>query len=371
MAGESCELCRLHPDQWLLGFTNPDPAREAAREALLASGNGYQMTRGAAPETDADAIHYPATYVAGVYNRLVSRFAGRSQTDESLVRMPNWLPITFRHPDGPWFPGDSFRITHQHQVLDLRRGIHRRALTFRDHAGRDTHVYQEWFTSMARPHLSCMRTVVTALNWSGPLQIRSLIDGRVDNGNVAEYAALASQHLTGLESGHYGDQCWLAVQTTQSQVRIALAARVSVPADAGYDGGRRPVTGPGYVGHELDLTVRRATPLVTDKIVSLYTSRDPATTGVESPRVQPGVPRTLAPLSLQPRRGLGGGPAQRREPGDDHPERRSPRGVRRRPHLRTRGRPASVTTDYATVTGRTPPATTVESSRGHRGRRAG
>ncbi|NES12813.1 glycoside hydrolase family 65 protein [Micromonospora sp. PPF5-17] len=243
---------------------------------MLALGNGYQMTRGAAPETVAGAVHYPATYVAGVYNRLVSHFAGRSQVDESLVRMPNWLPITFRHPDGPWFPDESFQIRHQHVALDLRRGLHRRDVSVRDTRGRRTRVRQERFVSMAHPHLSCLHTVITALNWSGPLQIRSLVDGRVSNSNVAEYAALARHHLTGIETGQGESHCWLTANTTQSQVRIALASRTSLAGDAEPASGRRPVTGTDHVGHELDLAMVCGTPVALDKTVSLYTSRDPA-----------------------------------------------------------------------------------------------
>ena len=41
------------------------PAQERLREALCTVGNGYLATRGAAPESVADGVHYPGTYVAG------------------------------------------------------------------------------------------------------------------------------------------------------------------------------------------------------------------------------------------------------------------------------------------------------------------
>jgi trehalose/maltose hydrolase-like predicted phosphorylase len=46
-------------------------------------------------------MHYPGTYLAGGYNRLVSEVAGRKVENEDLVNMPNWLPLTFRIDDGP------------------------------------------------------------------------------------------------------------------------------------------------------------------------------------------------------------------------------------------------------------------------------
>ena len=36
-------------------------------EALSALGNGYFVTRGAAPDASADGVHYPGTYLAGGY----------------------------------------------------------------------------------------------------------------------------------------------------------------------------------------------------------------------------------------------------------------------------------------------------------------
>ena len=81
---------------WVLAYDGFDPPDEGLREALCTLGNGYLATRGAAPEAAADAVHYPGTYVAGCYNRLVSRVAGREVENEDLVNVPNWLSLTFR-----------------------------------------------------------------------------------------------------------------------------------------------------------------------------------------------------------------------------------------------------------------------------------
>lgn len=47
-------------------------------------------------------MHYPGTYVAGVYNRLRDTVDGREVANESLVNLPNWLPLTVRIGAGPW-----------------------------------------------------------------------------------------------------------------------------------------------------------------------------------------------------------------------------------------------------------------------------
>ena len=43
---------------WTLHYENVAPRHEGPREALCALGNGYFATRGAAPESHADGVHY-------------------------------------------------------------------------------------------------------------------------------------------------------------------------------------------------------------------------------------------------------------------------------------------------------------------------
>ena len=73
---------------WTLAYDGYDPPGERLREALCTLGNGYFATRGAAPESAADAVHYPGTYVAGCYNRLVSQVAGREVENETWSMCP-------------------------------------------------------------------------------------------------------------------------------------------------------------------------------------------------------------------------------------------------------------------------------------------
>ena len=105
---------------WVLAYDGFDPPTEGLREALCTLGNGYFATRGAAPEAAADAVHYPGTYVAGCYNRLVSRVAGREVENEDLVNFPNWLALTFRVADEDWFDARAAKLLSYRQELDIR-----------------------------------------------------------------------------------------------------------------------------------------------------------------------------------------------------------------------------------------------------------
>mgnify|MGYP003775614433 CR=1 FL=1 len=99
-------------DQWRLVYDGYDPGQEGLREALCTLGNGHFATRGAAPDCSANEIHYPGTYLAGGYNRLTTKIAGREVENEDLVNMPNWLPLTLRIDDGDWFRLDDLSLIH-------------------------------------------------------------------------------------------------------------------------------------------------------------------------------------------------------------------------------------------------------------------
>ena len=77
---------------WLLRYGGFDPASEGLREALCALGNGRFVTRGSAPEARADDVHYPGTYAAGVFNRLVDEKVGAADREREH-RQPARLAV--------------------------------------------------------------------------------------------------------------------------------------------------------------------------------------------------------------------------------------------------------------------------------------
>ncbi|MEO3827648.1 glycosyl hydrolase family 65 protein [Actinomadura sp. B10D3] len=137
--------------RWILAYDGYDPAAEGLREALCTLGNGYFATRGAAPESSADDVHYPGTYIAGCYNRLTAEIDGRRLDNADLVNMPNWLP--------PDVPGRRRRVVRPGQRPQggpaallppgtrLRRGVLTRLVRVRDQAGRTFRVAQRRMVS--------------------------------------------------------------------------------------------------------------------------------------------------------------------------------------------------------------------------------
>ena len=121
------EIRRRHterpPSVWTLVYDGFDPARQGLREALCCAGQRLlrhprRAARGRRPTTS----NYPGTYVAGLYNRLVSEVAGREVENEDLVNVPNWLPLRFRIAGGPWFDVAAAGVEEHRLELDMRHG---------------------------------------------------------------------------------------------------------------------------------------------------------------------------------------------------------------------------------------------------------
>ena len=264
---------------WVLAYTGYEPAQEGTREALCTLGNGYWATRGAAPEGSADAVHYPGTYLAGVYNRLRTDMGGRTVEDEHLVNAPNWLPVSFRTPGDRWFTLDDYPLLDYRQELDLRRGLLTRVVRFRDCDGATTRVTWRRLVSQANPHLAAVETTFEAEDWSGDLIVRVALDGRVANRNVTEYRLLSDRHLLPHGAAEYGpDTAGLDMITSQSGVRIAMVARTCAYRDGALLAVPRHwySEGPAHAGQELVLRLDRRRAVTVEKIVAAFTSRDRA-----------------------------------------------------------------------------------------------
>ncbi|QYX81835.1 glycoside hydrolase family 65 protein [Streptomyces akebiae] len=264
--------------EWLWEYEGYDPAAERLREALCTLGNGYFATRGAVPESRAGLVHYPATYAAGVYNHLESTVAGRRVVNEDLVNLPNWLLLRFRLRSadgavGPWFSPDARQLLDYRHTLDLRRATLTRTFRYRDDEAGMLSVEQNRLQDMADPHRAALRTVFTAEEWSGEIEVESVLDGDVTNNNVHRYRSLNRNHLAQVRTGEAGtDTTWLRCRTSSSDITISMAARTVVMGQLPTSSELRPSRHRAV--HRLVLPVAPGRPAVVDKTVALHTSRD-------------------------------------------------------------------------------------------------
>ncbi|MEN8211323.1 MAG: beta-phosphoglucomutase family hydrolase [Thermodesulfobacteriota bacterium] len=261
-------------DQIYIGF---DPEDEGRREAMCALGNGYFVTRGAAPEAKADDVHYPGTYLAGGYNRLKTKIAGRIVENEDLVNIPNWLCFNFRIPGEDWFQLKDVKVIFYRQSLIIKKGILNRTIRFRDKKNRETRICQHSFVHGDQMHRAALKTIITPLNWEGDIEICSALDGRVSNQGVERYRALSKHHFDLVESRHIDEKSMiLKMRTNQSCIDIAMGARTNIFLKNNLAAVKSlPADKPGgYVAKNFVVNVSKKDDLTVEKLVCIYTSRD-------------------------------------------------------------------------------------------------
>ncbi|MEU6849422.1 glycoside hydrolase family 65 protein [Actinacidiphila alni] len=286
---------------WRWEYHRYDPKAERLVESLCTLGNGRFATRGSAPETVTDGIHYPGTYLAGCYDRLTSTVAGRKTSNEDMVRLPDWTALRYRClPDdaepGDWLTPDHPSMRHCHVSLDLHSGTLTRRMLFHDAEGRRLGVVHTRIVHMGDPHLAAQRTVLRAYGWRGRVEIESVLDGTIANAGVDRYRALAGRHLVEHRAGAEADgTAWLSCTTATSRLRVGLAVRTSV----------RPLTAVRSactnttVRQTFVLPISRAEPVAIVKSAALFSSLDrpwgdPAPRSVEHAQYAPDFDSLLA-----------------------------------------------------------------------------
>ncbi|MFW5654323.1 MAG: glycoside hydrolase family 65 protein [Roseicyclus sp.] len=260
---------------WNLKYSGYDPRAEGLRETLCALGNGYIVSRAAAPDAVADDVHYPGTYLAGGYDRLTSEIDGHRIENEDLVNIPNWLPLSMKAEGEDWLGPEKVDYLDYRQDLDLRRNVLTRSLRFRHREGRVTRWEERRIVSMHDPHLAALSVTLTPENWSGAMTVRSAIDGSVMNWGVPRYRDLEGRHLETLATSREdGNLSALRSRFVQARREVALAARTSVAIDGGHVPVARTEALDDLAQDEFDVEAREGRPVHVEKIAAYFDSRD-------------------------------------------------------------------------------------------------
>lgn len=262
---------------WKLSYNKFNSEEESLREALCTLGNGYFGTRGAVCETGASKIHYPGTYISGVYNTLPTEIAGKTIYNEDFVNCPNWLMIYFKINNGPWLHRNNVKLLKWKVDLNMKKGILSRRVRWQDDKGRITLIEEQRLVSMASPHCGAISYSITPENYAAKITVRSGIDGSVINAGVERYKQLNSKHLEPLSHGSFGDDgIYLQVRTNQSLIQITEAVRTLV-----FKGTKRTkpknhviTYGRQKIFQEFSLRFKKGQKHTIEKLVSIYTSRD-------------------------------------------------------------------------------------------------
>ncbi|WP_108396350.1 glycoside hydrolase family 65 protein [Devosia submarina] len=251
----------------LVHIVGYDPDDEKRRESLFSLGNGMLLLRSACPWSKTDDHHYPGMYYAGCYNPLPSQIQGETVWNESIVNLPNGLALSYQTEDGAWFSLEDTELLHYEQVLDLRTGVMKRNMRFRESSGRVTALSEERFVSMDAPNLVGLRLTLTPHNWSGPIVFRSQIDTSVVNNAIEKHEDYAHKHLRVLGQGSDGNALHVEAQTINSHFNVAVRTRdfVSCPLNS-----TSPTIDDESVGYIFSVQAEAERPITIDRIMAVF-----------------------------------------------------------------------------------------------------
>ncbi len=239
---------------WKITENSFDPRRLRHFETALTQGNGYLGTRATFEE------HYPdeqrSTFVHGVFDDVPIVFS-------QLVNFPDWaqLDITLAGERFSLAQGQLLDYTRQ---LDLRTGLLTRLVRWQSPAGQVSKLEFFRFASLAHPHLTCQRLLVTPENYSGEIKITSRLDAGTDT--------MRYHHWQFLEQALEGPAIWLRMQTAATKIEAALAQKVVF-----YGGSQSEIIMPDVLKMPSINVTCQAQPgqqICYEKYSAIYTDRD-------------------------------------------------------------------------------------------------
>ena len=263
---------------WKLTYNKFVPEEEKLRETLCTLGNGYFGTRGAPSESFASELHYPGTYLAGVFNKLETEIADHKISNEDMVNCPNWTFVTFKIGNGEWFKLSTQTILSEKQELNMHKGTLTKKMHVKSKKGLKTFVETTRIVHMGNPHVGALQYTITPDNYSDHISIRTMLDGSVRNTGVKRYRQLRSKHLKSHKSGNFDTNgIYLITQTSQSKIKIVEASKIrifqnrkeihpTIISIKSKDGKR--------IGQEISLFANKKQSFSLEKSVCIYTSRD-------------------------------------------------------------------------------------------------
>jgi kojibiose phosphorylase len=228
-------------------------------ETLFALANGAMGTRGAYEEPVPGG--YPATYVAGVFDRTVTY-------PKELVNAPNWLELTVR-VHGELVSPQTGTLLSCERRLDMRSGLLFRRMRWRDAAGRVTRLETLRLVHLRSKHQALITGVLVPENHDAEVEICAAIDGTVSNPTPSRIVRTHHNLPRRAEAVPSGG-IYLEVETLYTRIVLGVASHLVVE---GADEPHVDVL-PNKVAERRVARVGQGQVLRFTKFVSIHTSRD-------------------------------------------------------------------------------------------------
>ena len=199
---------------------------------MFALGNGYLGMRGAFEEGLDPAVgsSVRGTYLNGFYESGPIHYPedayGLARKRQTLLNVTDALGIELR-VDGERFSMSDGRLEAYERVLDFRRGVLERSLTWVSPRGQRVSVRIERLVSLTRRPVAALRYRVVPLDAELELELRSSVDGRVENAvdeSDHRVGGMAGRVLVSVASELEGELLALRQRAPLSGMELGCAA---------------------------------------------------------------------------------------------------------------------------------------------------
>lgn len=224
----------LYPvEPWSVREAAFDASACLRSESVFSLGNGYIGMRGTFEEGLDPALgaSVRGTYLNGFHETGPIRYPedayGLARKRQTLLNVTDAQGIELR-VDTQRFSLAEGHLERYQRVLDLRAGTLTRELVWRAPGGQRLHIVAERLVSLARKHVAAIRYRVTPLDRAADLELRSSVDGRVENA-VDESDPRAGGELGGRvlvtdSAEAQGERLVVEQRVPHSGMRLACAA---------------------------------------------------------------------------------------------------------------------------------------------------
>lgn len=251
-------------------------------ESIFALSNGYLGMRGSFEEglAETDCRTNNGTYLNGFYESVpiphAERGFGYAENTQTMLNVTDSKIIEL-YIGSERFSMNNGTLLDYRRELNLKTGCLTREVKWRSRLGMEVKITSCRLISLAERHTAAFSYEVEPLNFSGPLTIRSAMNGAVDNHTHEEEDPRFQASLGGLGLSMIGiraenENAVMAHQTQRSglQVACAMANRLegvsekSVNIDQTCD----------FIAFNYRFNAEKNVPVRLEKHVAYYTSRD-------------------------------------------------------------------------------------------------
>ena len=244
--------------------------RERSKESLLTVGNGYLGVRGALTESKASDDNYPGTYVASMYNKLVTEVAGRDVVNEDFVNLPNAQFITVQVEGAEIYEPNKNKVIELQRELNLQSSLLTTKMIGEDNQGNRFEIVTKKVANMENPHEYAISYTIKPLNFSKKITIISEIDAQIVNYGVERYRSLSSNHLNYILQEAVGTLSTLVIETNQSKTKVAQSADFKLVNGTVLD--TENLTAEGRTTTKLTVDAKENEVYTVEKIVAVFTT---------------------------------------------------------------------------------------------------